>query len=1222
MSSVPAQSTRDEDVFLDDLLSSLTKGAPQKQCVPLQDRTNVAECVPAAASQWMPQKAAVPVALPKLDAARGSSTEHVSKQTPDARLCRNVQSRHFSRATVTRVYQRPYAITEGNRVVRGEETVLELDVAYGAFMEKTAPAMASSSLYFQSQLASEPVKSVALLRDEWLQTHVIQGDTIHLCGTWKLLPYEPPSTAKPASAEEKTEEDALWDDLDDGVFKTMLAQEIQYPTMVLASFGATKMSENENLLVLHPDITISSSRLANAASCLRRPLVQERIKSPTDTSYPAIFGNIVHGVLQACLLRTTCNPSWTKLGDFSEAFIQDTMEKELLANYPLLSIVGKEIVQVREALHATIPSLVSFGKTYMASRSFDTKQAACVDDPNVQAPVRVRIVRVLGAEDDVVSPMFGLKGRIDACAQVLLWEHDSPNPSLCVMPIEIKTGRTMANVEHIAQTSLYTLLVADRYGAPVPSGLLFYAQSCTLRRVHPAFRELRSLILMRNEMASYRMRLPSVHIGEESQSDDEFDSEFAPLHDPTLPPTLDDAYRCGHCYSRDACMLYRTAVENVVDTNSPIASLYKEQTQELDNVDKAFFRDWDALLAHEEKGLSRYQKELWTMTAAARERLGRCIRGLQLTLDDSERCHFVLCRHETDRSPSSTFATDDVVLLSTDTPHASFVGRGRVAMVNAHSIELRMENNWKEALQHAKELYDTSAFSYRVDQDHLMSMMGTPRYNIACLFYPNMPLNVQRLRRRVVHLDAPQAKVSLDVLVEALVERHTTHLNRDQKAAIRKALLARDYALILGMPGTGKSTTIAALIKILAAAGQRVFLCSYTHSAVDTILTKLVEENVDILRIGPTHRIHPRVQQFSFAERRGLDPRPEAYEITIQQASVVAATALAINDPIFARQTFDVCIVDEASQITVPTCLGPLRFAERFVMIGDHLQLAPLVKDTVAAQGGMQTSLFQRLCIAHPSSIAELHEQYRMNTHIMHFSNALVYNGRLRAGNEAVAQSTLMFAKDKVCVQPAWLQPILAPDVRVAFLDTDKIPARESRTEAQVENVEEARVLGDLCNALLTCGARAEHIGVLTPYRQQMRLLRAKCYGAEVLTVDQSQGRDWRVVLVSFVRSNDMHAAGELLRDMRRLNVLLTRPKSKLIMVGSRTTLQGRVEDREKPMPRLLAMLQECAAIFSIPASSVPNPTRISPSKQRHVKVARITQTKRPVLQEVLEEQE
>lgn len=153
-------------------------------------------------------------------------------------------------------------------------------------------------------------------------------------------------------------------------------------------------------------------------------------------------------------------------------------------------------------------------------------------------------------EEDIWSPTYGLKGKLDASVQAIIAEDtidkyvkQKPLLSTHTMPFEIKTGRSIAGMEHRAQTMLYTLLAEERYGVQVPSGLLYYTQSEEVLRVPRGRNELRGLIGARNEMAAYMMR--RVNQGKASE--------------PFLPPTIDDERTCKRCYALDACMLYRKA---------------------------------------------------------------------------------------------------------------------------------------------------------------------------------------------------------------------------------------------------------------------------------------------------------------------------------------------------------------------------------------------------------------------------------------------------------------------------------------------------------------------------------------------------------------------------------------------------------------------------------------------------------------------------------------
>ena len=134
---------------------------------------------------------------------------------------------------------------------------------------------------------------------------------------------------------------------------------------------------------------------------------------------------------------------------------------------------------------------------------------------------------------------------------------------------------------------------------------------------------------------------------------------------------------------------------------------------------------------------------------------------------------------------------------------------------------------------------------------------------------------------------------------------------------------------------------------------------------------------------------------------------------------------------------------------------------------------------------------------------------------------------------------------------------------------------------------------------------------ILTPYRQQAKLLRDRC-ACEVLTVDQAQGRDWPVVLVSLVRSNKTRTVGELLRDQRRVNVMITRAKTKLVLVGSYSTMiHGPCTE---PMPALLPLLRMIQ-----PKEPADIPVHVSPGRQRYVKKAR---RPTPVVTDLLNEQD
>lgn len=391
--------------------------------------------------------------------------------------------------------------------------------------------------------------------------------------------------------------------------------------------------------------------------------------------------------------------------------------------------------------------------------------------------------------------------------------------------------------------------------------------------------------------------------------------------------------------------------------------------------------------------------------------------------------------------------------------------------------------------------------------------------------------------------------------------RSATGLNDDQRRAIFKILSARDYALVLGMPGTGKTSTIVHAVKALLTRGASILLTSYTNSAVDNILLKLKLQGVDFVRLGRENAIHPDLKGHMID---GLDViTVQDLELRMSAVRVVAVTCLGVTHPLLTDRKFDVCIVDEAGQITLPVCLGPLRFANKFVLVGDHYQLPPLVRNVEARERGLTMSLFRRLSEAHPQAIAALQCQYRMSAGIMSLCNALIYGDRLRCGSTEVANGRLEFPKHTALCAPSWLQQVIDAAKSVVFVNTDMLNAQEERCQGTTHNMTEASIVVMVVTQLLHLGVDLKDIGVISPYNFQVQHIRRLLVSSgltalEVHTIDRFQGRDKECVLVSFVKSSlQGRSSSTLLADWQRINVAITRAKKKLVLIGSQKTLSS-----------------------------------------------------------------
>ncbi len=285
-----------------------------------------------------------------------------------------------------------------------------------------------------------------------------------------------------------------------------------------------------------------------------------------------------------------------------------------------------------------------------------------------------------------------------------------------------------------------------------------------------------------------------------------------------------------------------------------------------------------------------------------------------------------------------------------------------------------------------------------------------------------------------------------------------------------------------------------------------------------------------------------------------LDRARELEENIAKEVVENADVVLSTNSTSFLLEIeFDVVVVDEATQATIPSVLIPIAKAEKFVLAGDHRQLPP----TVLSAKELEVTLFEKLIEMYPQNSEMLDVQYRMNEILMEFPNREFYEGKLKA-DESVKNLSLM---DLGVEEPNFGRPwddILRPNEPLVFVDTSDCSnkwERQRRGSFSRENPLEAEIVREIVSMLMKIGIRREWIGVITPYDDQVDLLRLKLgEEVEVNTVDGYQGREKEVIVISFVRSNRKGDLG-FLTDLRRLNTALTRAKRKLICVGDASTL-------------------------------------------------------------------
>lgn len=428
----------------------------------------------------------------------------------------------------------------------------------------------------------------------------------------------------------------------------------------------------------------------------------------------------------------------------------------------------------------------------------------------------------------------------------------------------------------------------------------------------------------------------------------------------------------------------------------------------------------------------------------------------------------------------------------------------------------------------------------------------------------------------------------------------TDDLNLSQREAVQFALSAEDVAIIHGPPGTGKTTSVVAFIRQAILRGEKILACAPSNTAVDNILERLVAGGQNVVRLGHPARVkdelrghtldalveahdnmrvvknllrkaealYQKADRYTRAKPRAgakQDMRREARQLktesrqlerqaiddVLERADVICATTT-IDEAILGDRWFDWVVVDEACQSTESACWTPLQYGQRILLAGDHFQLPPTVISPEAAQEGYARSMMQRLVEFYGATITrQLNVQYRMHEDIMRFSSAQFYDNSLAADN-SVRQHRLSDLP-RVTSSPLTDQPMMFIDTAGADYDEESEPDGASR-----RNPAEGRLVLEKVRQLLEAGLPAADIAVITPYAAQVRWLREHAIerALEIDTVDGFQGREKEAVVISLVRSNREGEIG-FLADTRRMNVALTRPRRKLIVVGDSATLGG-----------------------------------------------------------------
>lgn len=439
-------------------------------------------------------------------------------------------------------------------------------------------------------------------------------------------------------------------------------------------------------------------------------------------------------------------------------------------------------------------------------------------------------------------------------------------------------------------------------------------------------------------------------------------------------------------------------------------------------------------------------------------------------------------------------------------------------------------------------------------------------------------------------------------------------LDDSQIKAIESALALEDNELLLivGPPGSGKTRVIAKMAYEFMMKGKRVLIASHTNRAVDNAVELLPIDHT--LRVGRPEKvlvsIRPYLLSYKIREYLGdrlrliednlkrlaeihrkllndlkiVKVRKNIYELsTLRKAladtkrimsehikerahlvkhvanelalkiSIVGSTLIKSQLYPLKDKIFDVIIIDEASQASLTLALLAMVKGKKWIVVGDHKQLPPIFRSVEDFLILEELSAFMRLIKNYPHRHLWLEVNYRSHCEIVEFLSRYVYEGKIRPCIECRERILRLWKTPSI--------DALNPEKPIVFVHVEGKSKWDTKLRS-VYNIDEAKAVVKLIRELVNCGVDPRNIGVISPYRAQVRLMKEELSNIglsniEVSTVDAFQGREKDVIIFMVTTTGDLKFASE----QHRLNVALSRARKKLIVVGNRKTIENASTD-------------------------------------------------------------
>lgn len=764
-------------------------------------------------------------------------------------------------------------------------------------------------------------------------------------------------------------------------------------------------------------------------------------------------------------------------------------------------------------------------------------------------------------EPSFFSERYGIQGRLD------IWYKNPLSNKAAI--IELKSGKPFApnrfglSHNHYTQTILYDLLVRSAFGEAVdPLTYILYSgiDIDHLKFAPNEKTQQNEAIKFRNEIIAIEKKLVDLDL----QELDDVYTIIDQLTPNTMPKAMGfiarDLRAFAHTIER-ASKLERLYFLNFVSFTAREHQLAKTGVAGKDNAN----------------GVA----SLWLNPLEEKDENFEVLAYLKISDNQAHQDPPIVQFLRTKQTnPLANFRQGDIVvfypyLKEGDNALSNQMFKGSITSIDGNFVSVQLHSRQFNHSLFEQDIYwhierDMMESGFRVQYRALYAFLQAKEHNRSLLLTTKAPE------------EQPIVSVPLG----------NPNLSQEQTKVLHKAIAAKDYFLLVGPPGTGKTKfMLAEMVRyLLDNTNEQILLLAYTNRAVDEIceaIHKFAEK--DYLRVGSKHSCDPHFYNRLFSvQTEHIKRRKDLYEVIMDHRIFVSTVAsIANKTSLLKLKKFNTTIIDEASQILEPMLVGILPHFQRFVLIGDHKQLPAVVvqdKDRSAVKDkdlhsiglhNRRNSLFERLYNRAQQNdwhwaFDRLSHQGRMHGDICAFPSHYFYNNNLKLLPEALPISK--WQREALSYQlpekHTTLQAQLAKH-RMLYFDCPSNAAKNHKT-----NPDEATMVGQLVanfDALYQANGRVLNpadVGVITPFRAQIAQIRHvlskynKGYeNCTIDTVERYQGGARDIIIISLCLNSayQLDSIISLSDDEqvdRKLNVALTRARQHLIIVGNQQLME------------------------------------------------------------------